>query len=370
MEFIDLKKQQARIRPSIDARIQRVLDHGRYIMGPEVDELEAQLASYIGGGEAITVASGTDALLVALMALGVGRGDEVITTAFTFVATVETIALLGARPVFVDIEADTLNLNAALVEAAITRRTRAILAVDLFGQCADYPALEEIAQRHGVALIEDAAQSFGARLGGRRAGSFGTIACTSFFPAKPLGGYGDGGACFTQDKKLAQAMREIRLHGQASTYQYSRVGINGRLDTLQAAILLAKLEIFDDEVARREVVAKRYNQLLPSEMQKPVVRPGRTSVWAHYTVQVDDPNAVRASLSLAGIPSNIYYPKPLHHHRPYRQYLSLPVTEAASARVLSLPMHPYLEAAEQGRVAEACRSELRPVANFVRSSAG
>lgn len=351
MEFIDLKAQQEAIRDSVDARIRGVLDHGRYIMGPEVEELESRLAAYVGVPHALTVSSGTDALLIALMALGIGRGDEVITTAFTFVATVEAIVLLGASPVFVDIERDTYHIDPSLVEKALTPRTRAIIAVDIFGQCADYKKIGCIADRHGIAVIQDAAQSFGATLDGVRAGNFGSIACTSFFPAKPLGCYGDGGACFTTDADLARSIRELRNHGQSAQYQYQRVGVNGRLDTLQAAILLAKLEIFDDEVRKRDEVARRYQELLPTALHKPTVRPGRSSVWAQFTIEVEDRDIVRELLQREGIPSAVYYPQPLHQHPPYRDDQILPVTEHVANRVLSLPMHPYLDAAVQGRVA-------------------
>jgi UDP-2-acetamido-2-deoxy-ribo-hexuluronate aminotransferase len=350
MEFIDLKAQQALIRASLEARLHAVLDHGRYIMGPEVAELEERLAHFAGVPHALSVSSGTDALLLALMALGVGPGDEVVTTAFTFVATVETIALLGARPVFVDIEPDTYNLDAALLEAAITPATRAIIAVDLFGQCSDYPQIDQIAARHGIPVISDAAQSFGSSLDGRRAGSFGTIACTSFFPAKPLGCYGDGGACFTHDPALASSMRELRNHGQSALYEYSRVGVNGRMDTMQAAILLAKMDIFEEEIRLRQEVAERYASLLPPSILPPVVRPGRVSAWAQYTIRIDQRDKARETLAAHGIPTGVYYPKPLHHHAPYRQEIHLPVTEAASREVMSLPMHPYLAAEDQQRI--------------------
>jgi len=351
MEFIDLKAQQVRIREAVDARIRAVLDHGRYVMGPEVGELESRLGSYVDVPHAVSVSSGTDALLIALMALGIGPGDEVITTAFTFVATAEVIALLGATPVFADIESETYHLDASLLDELITPRTRAIIAVDIFGQCADYQAIGLLADKHGLAVIADAAQSFGATLDGRRAGSFGRLACTSFFPAKPLGCYGDGGACFTADDELARVMRELRNHGQSAQYHYERVGVNGRLDTLQAAVLLAKLDVFDDELRLRQEVVERYSMLLPAGLCKPVLRAGRESAWAQYTIEVEDRDRVREALAREGIPSVVYYPRPLHQHPPYLKKLALPVCEAASRRVLSLPMHPYLEAADQERVA-------------------
>jgi UDP-2-acetamido-2-deoxy-ribo-hexuluronate aminotransferase len=351
MEFIDLKAQQVRIRKAVEARIQNVLDHGRYIMGPEVKELEGRLAGYVGVPHAVSVSSGTDALLIALMALEVGLGDEVITTAFTFVATAEAIALLGATPVFVDIDRETYHLDPSLLEERITPRTRAIIVVDIFGQCADYRAIHFLAAKHGLAVIEDAAQSFGAELEGQRACSFGRIACTSFFPAKPLGCYGDGGSCFTADDQLARVMQELRNHGQSSQYHYERVGLNGRLDTVQAAILLAKLDVFDDELRMRQEVADRYSELLPGSLRRPIIRAGRTSAWAQYTIEVENRDSVRETLAREGIPSAVYYPRPLHQHPPYRNGASLPVSVTVSNRVLSLPMHPYLKAADQERVA-------------------
>lgn len=351
MEFIDLKAQQRHIRAAVDTRIRAVLDHGRYVMGPEVGELESCLGRYVGVPHAVSVASGTDALLIALMALGIGPGDEVITTAFTFVATAEVIVLLGATPVFIDTERDTYLMDASLLEGVITARTRAIIAVDLFGQCADYQAIGLLAEKHGLAVIEDAAQSFGATLDGARACSFGQIACTSFFPAKPLGCYGDGGACFTADDDLARVMRELRNHGQSAQYHYDRVGVNGRLDTLQAAVLLAKLEVFDAEFRLRQEVADRYFGLLPEGLRKPVIRVGRVSGWAQYTIEVEDRDRVRAALAQEGIPSVVYYPRPLHQHLPYLNETVLPASEAAAGKVLSLPMHPYLEAADQERMA-------------------
>ncbi|MBI2383041.1 MAG: DegT/DnrJ/EryC1/StrS family aminotransferase [Gammaproteobacteria bacterium] len=358
MQFIDLKAQQARIRDELERRIRKVLDHGQYILGPEVAEVEQRMAAYVGARHCLLVASGTDALLMALMALDVGPGDEVITTPFTFVATAETARLLGARLVFADIEPDTYNLDPAQVEARITPRTKAIIPVDLFGQCADYGRIEALARARGIAVIEDAAQSFGATQNGRRAGSFGAVACTSFFPAKPLGGYGDGGAVFTNDDRLAQVLREIRVHGQSGTYRYARVGINGRLDTLQAAILHCKLDIFDDELERRQAVARRYDELLGGAVRTPAVRPHNLSAWAQYTIELDRRDAVRDSLRQAGVPSMVYYPVPLHRQAPYHDARAMPVAERAAQRVLSLPMHPYLEPDDQARAVRALRQAL------------
>ena len=298
MQFIDLKAQYAALKADIDAAIQRVLDHGQYIMGPEVRELETQLAAFVGAQHCVTVASGTEALLIALMALGVKPGDEVITSPFTFAATAEVIALLGARPVFVDIEADTCNLDPTLIEAAITPRTRAIMPVSLYGQVADMAEINALAARHGLPVIEDAAQSFGARYWGdpggpvdRRSGALSTIGCTSFFPSKPLGCYGDGGALFTDDDALAQAAREIRVHGQSARYTHTRVGVGGRMDTLQCAVVLAKLPRLEWELQRRRDLGARYHaRLTPlvetGRLRLLTVRPDRDSVWGQYTVRV------------------------------------------------------------------------------------
>lgn len=357
MEFIDLKSQYQRLRESVARRTQAVYEHGQFIMGPEVSALEADLAKRTGSTECVSCASGTDALLIALMALGIKPGDEVITVPFTFIATVETIALLGAVPVFVDIDPLTYNLDPALLEKAITPRTRAIMPVSMFGQCADFDAINDIAARHHLPVIEDAAQSFGATYKGRPSCNLSTIGCTSFFPSKPLGCYGDGGACFTNNPELANAMREIRVHGQSARYYHTRIGINGRLDTLQAAILLAKLEIFDDEVEKRAQVAHRYTQALRTAVTTPSIAAECTSVFAQYTIAVDDRDAFIRGLKEAGIPTAIHYPTPLHL-QPAFHYLGLgagsfPLAERASARVVSLPMHPYLDASAQDRVCAA-----------------
>jgi UDP-2-acetamido-2-deoxy-ribo-hexuluronate aminotransferase len=361
MEFVDLKAQYQRLKPRIDARIQTVLDHGRFILGPEVQELESQLAARTGARHAIACASGTDALLLALMALGIGPGDEVLTSPFTFFATGEMITLLGATPVFTDIDPVTYNLDPARVEAAITPRTRAILPVSLYGQPADMDPLNDIALRHNLSVVEDAAQSFGALYKGRPSGNLSTIGCTSFFPSKPLGGYGDGGACFTSDDALATAMHELRNHGQSGRYRHTRIGLNGRLDTLQAAILLAKLEIFDEELAARDRVAQQYTFLLRDAVQTPRILPNRTSAWAQYTLEIAERDSVAASLHEADIPTAVHYPTPLHLQPVYSDLArknhwsrgSFPVSEFAAERVLSLPMHPYLEPAQIERVASA-----------------
>lgn len=391
LPFIDLKAQYAALKTSIDARIQAVLDHGQYIMGPEVQQLEQQLAAFVGVKHCITVASGTEALLIALMALDLQPGDEVITTPFTFAATAEVIVLLGGVPVFVDIEPDTCNIDARLIEAAITDRTRAIMPVSLYGQVADMDAINAIAARHGgIPVIEDAAQSFGASYRGtaalpadasagasahapggeaadgavRRSCGLSTWGATSFFPSKPLGCYGDGGALFTNDDTLAQAAREIRVHGQSQRYTHTRVGVGGRMDTLQCAIVLGKLERFDWEVQQRLSLGDRYQQLLADlPLQRLAVRPDRDCVWAQFTVQVAHREAVIQNLKAAGIPTAIHYPRPLHRQAAYadrcRVPAPLPHAEAAAARVMSLPMSPDLTHAQQDQVVAALRDALR-----------
>lgn len=367
MDFIDLKAQYRRIQPSVDARIQAVLDHGQYILGPEVRELEERLAARIGAKHAISCSSGTDALLLALLALGIAPGDEVITAPFTFFATGEMIALLGAVPVFVDIDPVTYNLDPAKLEAAITPRTRAIMPVSLYGQPAEMDPINAIAAAHSLPVIEDAAQSFGSLYKGRHSGNLSTIGCTSFFPSKPLGAYGDGGACFTNDDALANAMLELRNHGQQRRYHHTRIGINGRMDTLQAAILLAKLDIFDDELLCRNEVANRYAGQLRDVLPTPKIGPHATSAWAQYTVEVDDRPAIEAALREAGIPTAVHYPEALHLQPVFadlareRGYAagSFPVSERAAARVLSLPMHPYQTPADARRVTQALEAALK-----------
>lgn len=357
--FIDLARQQERIKPDLDCRIQAVLNHGQYIMGPEIKVLEDRLAAYCGAKHAIALSSGTDALLVAMMALGIGAGDEVITSPFTFIATGEMIALLGATPVFVDIEPDTYNIDPCLIEAAITPKTRAIMPVSLYGQCADFDAINTIAARHNLPVIEDACQSFGATCNGRKSCSLSTIGCTSFFPSKPLGCYGDGGACFTNDDTLAVQMRQIMAHGQDRRYHHPVLGINGRLDSLQAAVLLAKLEIFEDEVTQRARIGARYSELLGTTVVTPALREGNTSVYAQYTVLVPNRDTLQQRLQEQGIPTAVHYPVPLHL-QPVFGYLekpagSFPVAEAAAERVMSLPMHPYLSEIELKTIATAVK---------------
>lgn len=360
--FIDVQAQYRRLQSAIDARMRVVLDHGRFILGPEVQELEQRLAAYTGTRHCIGVSDGTTALQIALMALGIGPGDEVITTPFTFVATVETILLLGAEPVFADVDPRTANIDPAAIKAAITPRTRALLPVDLYGQCADADAIGAIAQQHDLPVIEDAAQSFGATWNGRRACSLGTIACTSFFPSKPLGCFGDGGACFTDDDELAKSISSIRAHGQSVRYTHVRVGLNGRLDTLQAAVLLAKLDAFDEDVAARNRAAQRYDDLIldaglaPDAVRLPWIDPRATSVHAQYTIRVTDRDRVAHALNDSGVPTAVHYPICLHRQPLFKHRfdgLSLPNAERLSREVLSLPMHPDLDAATQRRIVNA-----------------
>jgi dTDP-4-amino-4,6-dideoxygalactose transaminase/acetyltransferase-like isoleucine patch superfamily enzyme len=361
MEFIDLKTQYRSLRPAIHARIDAVLEHGQYIMGPEIDELERRLADYTGARHCITVASGTEALLIALMALGVKPGDEVITTAFSFIAVAEVITLLGAVPVFVDIEPDTCNMNAALIEACITSKTRAIVPVSLYGQPADMDEINAIGNRHGIAVIEDAAQSFGATYRGRRSCNLSAIACTSFFPSKPLGCYGDGGAIFTSDAVLAQAMREIRIHGQSQRYVHARPGVGGRMDTLQCAIVLAKLECFEEESAQRRAVAACYDELLGGRVDIVRLRTDRSSAFAQYTVGVDRRDDVQAWLKEFNIPTAVHYPAPIPRQPAYARFSThtrFPVAEKMAGRVLSLPMGPYLRRDQVTRVAETLLSAV------------
>lgn len=359
MQFIDLKAQYERVKADVNRRVQGVLDHGQYIMGPEVGELEAALAAYTGAKHCVALSSGTDALLVAMMALEIGPGDEVVTTPFTFIATGEMIGLLGATPVFVDIDRDTYNLDAELVEAAITAKTKAIMPVSLFGQCADMAAINTIAARHAIPVIEDAAQSFGATYKGARSCNLSRIAATSFFPAKPLGCYGDAGAAFTDDTELDKRMRELRNHGQDRQYHHPRLGINGRLDTIQAAVLLAKLEIFPDEVVARVRIGERYSQMLGELVKTPHVADGNTSVYAQYTIEVDNRDGFRAQMSAAGVPTAVYYPTPLHRQPALYSDIVIPKSEAAAMRVVSLPMHPYLSEAQQHRVVDAVRQAIQ-----------
>lgn len=356
--FIDLKTQYQALKPQIQERINRVLEHGQYIMGPEVRELEERLADYVGVKHCIAVSSGTDSLLIALMALGIGRGDEVITTPFTFIATGEMIALLGAIPVFVDIDPRTYNIDPEKIAAAITSKTRAIMPVSLYGQCADMDAINAVADKHGLPVIEDGAQSFGATYKGRKSCGLSTIGSTSFFPSKPLGGYGDGGALFTDEDELAKLMREIRVHGQDRRYHHPRIGVNGRLDTLQAAIILVKLDRFDWEVEQRKIIGQRYTQLLSEKkgVITPYIAPENTSVYAQYTIQINNRDQVIQRLKGASIPTAVHYPVPLHQQPVFESFdqknTSFSVVEKIAQRVVSLPMHPNLPETSQRMLAE------------------
>ena len=356
MQFIDLAAQQDRIRSDLEKRMAAVLAHGRYILGPEVEELEDRLADYAGARHCITCANGTDALMIAQMALGIGPGDEVITPGFSYIATAETVAVLGARPVFVDIDPVTYNLDPTLVEAAITPATKAIVPVSLYGQCADFDAINAIADRHSLTVIEDGAQSFGATYKDRRSCSLSRVACTSFFPTKPLGCYGDGGAIFTDDDELARIIRQIARHGQEKRYFHVRVGVNSRLDTLQAAVLLAKLDILDDELEARRRAASGYADRLRSGGFHgiPEVLEQNQSAWAQYTVRVDDRDRVQQLMKEAGVPTMVHYPMPLNRQPAIRDSeCDLTHGDLAATRVMSLPMHPYLTEREQDTVVQA-----------------
>lgn len=361
IDFIDLKKQQNRIKDKIDAGIQNVLTHGQYILGPEVIELEEKLAAYVGAKYCITCANGTDALQIAQMAFGIGLGDEVITPGFTYIATAETVALLGAKPVYVDVNPRTYNLDVEKLEAAITPRTKAIIPVSLYGQCADFDAINSIAEKYGIPVIEDAAQSFGATYKGRKSCNLSTVACTSFFPSKPLGCYGDGGAIFTNDDELAKVIRQIARHGQDKRYHHIRVGVNSRLDTLQAAILLPKLEILDDEMQARQKVAEIYNQLFSQAGINtiPFVESYNTSAWAQYTIQIDNRAEVQEKLKAQGIPTAVHYPIPLNKQPAVADSeIHLPIGDAIAEKVMSLPMHPYLSEQEQKIIVKSLKGTV------------
>ncbi|EGQ8224081.1 MULTISPECIES: DegT/DnrJ/EryC1/StrS family aminotransferase [Vibrio] len=356
MQFIDLGAQQARIKEKIDVGIQKVLAHGQYILGPEVAELEQKLIAYTGAKHCISVANGTDALQIAQMALGVGPGDEVITPGFTYIATAETVALLGAKPVYVDVCPKTYNLDPTKLEAAITPRTKAIIPVSLYGQCADFDAINTIAAKYGIPVIEDSAQSFGASYKGKKSCNLSTIACTSFFPTKPLGCYGDGGAIFTNDDELALVMRQIARHGQDRRYHHIRVGINSRLDTLQAAILLPKLEVLHEEIELRNQVANTYTRLLNNAgiLSTPFVEAHNISAWAQYTIRVKYRAEIQHKLQEAGIPTAVHYPIPLNKQPAVAdRSIQLPIGDEIAEEVMSLPMHPYLTEQDIQRVVES-----------------
>ena len=353
IEFIDLKAQQVRLKEKIEAGIQNVLTHGQYILGPEVQELEEKLAAYVGAKYCITCANGTDALQIVQMAFGIGPGDEVITPGFTYIATAETVAVLGATPVYVDVNPKTYNLDIEKLEAAITPRTKAIIPVSLYGQCADFDVINTIAAKYNLPVIEDAAQSFGATYKGRKSCNLSTVACTSFFPSKPLGCYGDGGAIFTNDDELAKVIRQIARHGQDRRYHHVRIGVNSRLDTLQAAILLPKLEILDDEMQARQRIAETYTQLFNEACiaTTPFIEAHNQSAWAQYTIQVESRKDVQQRLKAHGIPTAVHYPIPLNKQPAVAdENAVLPVGDAVAERVMSLPMHPYLTIEAQEKI--------------------
>ncbi|MFP4284700.1 MAG: DegT/DnrJ/EryC1/StrS family aminotransferase [Desulfovermiculus sp.] len=351
IDFANLQYQYQLYKKDIDAAIQGVLDSSKFIMGPQVKELEDKLADFTNAKHCITCSSGTDALQLAMMALGVGAGDEVITTPFTFIATAEMIAQLGARPVFVDIDPVTYNLDTDQIGRVVSEKSRAIIPVGLYGQPADMNAVNAVAKKHGLAVIEDAAQSFGATYRGSTSCNLSTIGCTSFFPAKPLGCYGDGGAVFTSDDGLADKIRSLRVHGQGQRYEHQYVGLGARLDTMQAAVLLAKLPHYPEEIEKRQEVAEKYTRLLGETLTTPQVMDDRTSVWAQYSVQVDQRDELRRHLSQAGVPTAVHYPRPLHLQACFA-YLGygqgdFPVAEQVSSRIMSLPMNAFLTTEEQ-----------------------
>lgn len=362
--FIDLQRQYQQYRDEIDAELREVLDSSRYIMGDKVEEIERKLAEFVGVEHGIGVASGTDALQLALMAMEIGPGDEVVTSPFTFIATAEVISLLGATPVFVDIKEETWNLDPAAVESVISEDTAAVVSVDIFGQCADYDRLEEICDDNDLALIEDAAQAFGASQESKQACSFGDIACTSFYPAKPLGCYGDGGMVFTDDAGLADVIRSLRVHGEGQgRYEHTRVGINARLDAMQAAVLLGKFPGFAEEIQHRQMIAARYTDALAGTVSRtPVIRAGNKSAWAQYSVEVPERDKVRELLEEDEIPTCVFYPLPLHLQEAFSDldYTEgdFPVCEAASGRIMSLPMHPFLEKETQNWIIDRVQSAV------------
>ena len=355
--FIDLKAQYGAIRDDVQARINAVLEHGQYIMGPEVRELERALEAWSGSAHCITVSSGTEALMIALMALDIKPGDEVITSPFTFAATAEVIVLAGAVPVFVDIDPATCNIDPSLIVAAITPRTRAIMPVSLYGQAAQMDEINAIAATHGLAVIEDAAQSFGATYKGRKSAALSTFGCVSFFPSKPLGCYGDGGAIFTDDAALAQAAREIRVHGQSRRYYHTRIGVGGRMDTIQCAVVLAKLPRFDWEIEQRLEIGARYNEMFDAAGIARIQQlDGHNSVFAQYTVRVQQRDEVAAKLKARGIPPAVHYPIALNRQPAYLPYAKgepTPLADQAGAEVMSLPMHPDLDLQTQRRIVDA-----------------
>lgn len=358
MQFIDLQSQHKLLKNNIDNSINKVLEHGKYIMGPEVKELEEKLANYTGNKYAIGCANGTDALTLALMSIDIKSGDEVIMPAFTYYATAEAVAILGATPVFVDVDENNFNIDPNLIEAKITRNTKAIIPVSLFGQCSDMDVINNIAKKYEITVIEDAAQSFGAEYKGNKSCNLSNISCTSFFPSKPLGGYGDGGMCFTNDDQLASKLKSLRVHGQEKKYYHNLIGINSRLDSIQAAILLEKFKIFPEEIEKRNIVANKYNEQLKSKYKTPVIAEYNTkSAYAQYTIKVENRDKIQEILKSDNIPTVVYYPVPLPFQTVFKEcnYTEndFPVSAKLSKQVLSLPMSPYIKEEEQQKVIDA-----------------
>ena len=351
IDFANLKRAYQAQQKEFDLALQKVLDSTKYIMGPEVEDLENQLSAFTGSNHAISCSSGTDALLLALMALDIGPGDEVITTPFSFISTAETIALLGAKPVFVDIDEASYNIDASLIESKINPTTKAIIPVSLFGQVSDMDAINALAEKHSLTVIEDAAQSFGATYKGKKSCNLSTLACTSFFPSKPLGCFGDGGAVFTNNKGLAEKIKCIRLHGQTQRYNHKYIGLGARLDTLQASVLLVKLKRYEEDIKRRQEVANRYHKLLQNNLNTPQINKGNTSVWAQYSIRLTSRDEVQKKLQEKGVPTSVHYPKPMHLQECF-EYLGykkgdFPVSESVSKEIISLPMNPYISPEEQ-----------------------
>ncbi|MDH4198829.1 MAG: DegT/DnrJ/EryC1/StrS family aminotransferase [Spirochaetia bacterium] len=361
--FIDLKSQYKIIQKNIGDAIKKVLDHGQYINGPEIIQLEEMLARYVGAKHCIVCSSGTDALLMALMAIEIKPGDEIITTPFTFIATAEVVALIGATPVFVDIDSKTYNIDPALIEKKITKRTKAIMPVSLYGQCADFDSINKIAASHNIPVIEDAAQSFGAEYNGRKSCALSTIGCTSFFPSKPLGAYGDGGAIFTDNDDLAKLFKQIREHGQDRRYNHPVLGLNARMDSIQAAVLIAKMSIFPGEIAARIKIGENYSRNLGNVATTPFIARGNSSVYAQYTILIENRDTFAENLKENGIPTAVHYPIPLHL-QPVFAYLkeakgSYPVSERTAEQVISLPMHPYLSGEDQIKIIDSVKRALK-----------